>query len=333
MGSFNTFDQVATAYAETPVLRSDFGRQHDIRPVGARERRWERIVKLDDDTYALLDGYTFGDTAFAPYTYQANYTATREDMEFFAAIVWKRHADGTETLKVRGCGVYTSVATRLRFLHSYLPAFMSLQNRNRDGNHTLKINRSMGGGLVSLPPSITLPKGNGAPEPVREHMRKARAWGVERSTTMQDDIGNVLFRRHTDGQWDLVSKRRGPMRWRVDKDAKTAIKPELQDFWAWGSLMLPMLLPMYAGKHGRPDCPVLGDLAGGNLHTLKADLVREIITTPDHPARVDLLLWMCATAGGWSWTRCSADDLITMAKKHADQTLGLYRKMEVEDFE
>jgi hypothetical protein len=332
MPYLNTFDQAAKHYASIARLRSPFGKAHDIRPIGKRNRRWERIAKLDDDTYVLLDGYTIGDRAFAPYLYGCTYEPTREDMEFFAAIVWKRHADGTETLKVRGAGVQVPTIGRLKFLNRHLPFFMGIDNSRRNGNHTLSLSRSMSG-TGGLPAYTMLHRGNGAPEPVLEHLRATSVWAAGRMVPMQDDTGNVIFRRHADGRWELVSKRRGLMRWRTDKEAKAQIKTELRDFWAWGSIMLPMLLPMYADTRGAPDRPLLIRMAGGNLGIVDEPIMREVITTPDHPARVELLLWLAYTAVGWMWSTYPAADLIASAKRQADRVLGLYRKTEVEDFE
>jgi hypothetical protein len=54
---FNTFDQVAEWYNNTKPLGGKDNKGLDIRPIGARRYKYERIKKYDEDTYALIDGY------------------------------------------------------------------------------------------------------------------------------------------------------------------------------------------------------------------------------------------------------------------------------------
>ncbi len=54
---FNTFDQVAEWYNNTKPLGGKDNKGLDIRPIGARRYKYERIKKCDEDTYALIDGY------------------------------------------------------------------------------------------------------------------------------------------------------------------------------------------------------------------------------------------------------------------------------------
>ena len=55
--TFNTFDQVAEWYNNTKPLGGKDNKDLDIRPIGARRYKHNRIMKYDDNTYALLDGY------------------------------------------------------------------------------------------------------------------------------------------------------------------------------------------------------------------------------------------------------------------------------------
>ena len=55
---FNTFNEVAKWYEQTkPVVSKNHKAEDNIRPIGNRKHKWERIRKVDAETYVLLDGY------------------------------------------------------------------------------------------------------------------------------------------------------------------------------------------------------------------------------------------------------------------------------------
>jgi hypothetical protein len=333
MPRLNCFADVADWYNRTPVLRSKFGREHDIRPLDRRDRKW-RIAKLDDNTYVVFDGHTYGDPAFPAYAYGTSCAPTREDAEHFAAVVWKRHADGTETLKVRGASYPNAKPhSRIPVLNIALPWWATVHTPNRDGNHVLRINRSTAE-TSALPRDTVLTPSRAIPDAVHAACMASKIWIAERTVPASQDEPATVFRRHPDGKWELVSERRGPRKWRVDKERKAELAADIRAFWEWGSIMLPMLLPMYASVRGCPNTPLAdADESARILLNNDADtaLVREILTTPDHPMRVELLLLMVYKAEGWSWATVASDVLISKGKKQLDRRLGLYRKMEVKE--
>ena len=56
--SFNDFDSVEIAYETTKPLTGAANKGKDIRPIGERRRKWERIHKFTDNCYGLMDGGT-----------------------------------------------------------------------------------------------------------------------------------------------------------------------------------------------------------------------------------------------------------------------------------
>ena len=59
----NSFEQVEACYNNTkPIISKNQTLQHDIRPIGDRGRKWERIAKVSDTCYMLLNG-ELGDNA------------------------------------------------------------------------------------------------------------------------------------------------------------------------------------------------------------------------------------------------------------------------------
>jgi hypothetical protein len=51
----NSFAEAEVKWNDTKPIR---GKEVDMRPLGKRHRKYERIAKIDDNCYALLDGGT-----------------------------------------------------------------------------------------------------------------------------------------------------------------------------------------------------------------------------------------------------------------------------------
>jgi hypothetical protein len=83
---FNTFDQVAEWYNNTKPLGGKDNKGLDIRPIGARRYKYERIKKCDEDTYALIDGYFDPDRGNSMTTYDEGQGYALD----MTAILWSR---------------------------------------------------------------------------------------------------------------------------------------------------------------------------------------------------------------------------------------------------
>ena len=56
--NFASFKDVVKHYENIkPLVSKLHTREDDIRPIGDRNRKWERIVKVSRNCYALSDGY------------------------------------------------------------------------------------------------------------------------------------------------------------------------------------------------------------------------------------------------------------------------------------
>ena len=104
--NFSSFHEVAKHYNSIKPLVSQYHtREDDIRPIGDRNRKYERIVKISNNCYALSDGHHYGDDKFIPWglteTKEVDgvwHTIPRLDwlgsMRRYAPIVWSRNALG-----------------------------------------------------------------------------------------------------------------------------------------------------------------------------------------------------------------------------------------------
>ena len=125
---FETFEQVEAFYNRIKPVREDgYNTSRNIRPIGDRSRKRERIIKVNNNTYALSDGYHYGDAVYTPWVNASNtYVVTPKHIVRYAPIVWhkgKRQADGTyeTTVTLRnGCGV-GSHQHRYAFLYRHTP--------------------------------------------------------------------------------------------------------------------------------------------------------------------------------------------------------------------
>ena len=74
-----SFDKVAAAYDAIKPLRGKH-KNDNVRPIGDRARRWERIKKINNNCYVLTDGYYTGDDVFRGWGYGGN-TGTPTEAE------------------------------------------------------------------------------------------------------------------------------------------------------------------------------------------------------------------------------------------------------------
>jgi len=102
-----------------PMVSKNHTLEDDIRPVGDRKRKWERIVKLTANKYALSDG-----TAWHWYG-NGNYDDRL--VAHFAPITWWRDRKGTEFVRVRNSPDCHSVSF-CNFMRYYLPEGMRLDS-------------------------------------------------------------------------------------------------------------------------------------------------------------------------------------------------------------
>jgi len=224
-----TFADIERAYnCVKPVVSKNHPRSQDIRPYGDRRRKWERIKKFSDNCYAILDG-GYGDDVFK-YYYGSALNITQEETKRFAPMVWTRHADGSETVKIRngsGAGAHMS---RYSLLDRVLPL----------GLH-FKV--SYGKQYVN---EYYLPKSKSVPRAVYESVANSKSrWHRWMRTT--DDGAALTFRKmlgESVDKWAIVGDEHTlpkPPRTLVKKDVKAKHKKAIADFREYVFAVAPML--------------------------------------------------------------------------------------------
>jgi hypothetical protein len=215
-----SFDDAVRIYNEIKPIKGK-NAQFDIRPLGRRGNHAERIVKLDDNTYALWCDSRWWLSADDP--------NNKEDIRIRAAILWERTSEG-DFVHVRNDWYRGGHVTHYRFMGEALPHCLSFYTSNGKQYvahyvkgtriaHFIPQDRWMGGSYRRLYPNE-----------------------VGGKTYEDGEITPELVFKHKGGEnFELVSKQFTAPKKLVDLGAKAELKDSIKAFKAWALLMAPML--------------------------------------------------------------------------------------------
>ena len=281
-----SFDKVAATYDAIKPLRGKLS-DANVRPLGDRARKWERIKKINNNCYVLTDGYHTGDDVFKSWGYNHKTgKPTEAEMINLAPIVWRRHRDGTTTIKVRngtGQGAHNG---RYSFLDRHLPHGMRFIVRN--GKHFISLGYGTTYKEYYLAKSKTLAAWALPDDAQRNQWTK--------DFTSRDD-GVALTFRVDDDKISFVDGGKGlpvPPKVRVDKKAKAKMKDAIAEFREWAFTMYP-LLPVkdreYADRMRTEVRETLnvGGWSWDMLNMFDTDVAKHIIRDPEHTLRVHFM--------------------------------------------
>ena len=214
----NTFKEVEWNYTCTnPVVSKYHTKEQDIRPLGNRRKKWERIVKVNNNCYALLSGFDRSDALRNMwYMRDRELDLSPEEVRCWAPIVWERHpdledrfGDPTETVTVRGTARRHDQA-RLKFIRSYLPSEIDMPDSSTVRMDDIR---------------MYLPRTNESDDGDKNFMvfeRNTSAWGPRFYVASEEFV-------------------RPKIQSRIDKELKAKIKPHMDAFYEWVCAMAPIL--------------------------------------------------------------------------------------------
>ena len=214
----NTFKEVEFDYNSTkPVVSKYHTKEQDIRPLGNRRKKWERIVKVNDNCYALLNGFDRSDALRNIwYMHGRELDLSPKEVKRWAPIVWERHpdrkdvfGDPTQTVTVRGI-TRSHDHARLKFIRSYLPR------------------------AIDMPDSSTV------------RIDDVRMYLPRTNESDDGDKNFMVFERNTSAwgpRFYLASEEfaRPKIQSRINKELKAKIKPHMDAFYEWVCAMAPIL--------------------------------------------------------------------------------------------
>lgn len=310
---FNTFNEVAKWYEQTKPVVSKYHKAEDnVRPIGQRKRKWERIRKVDAETYLLLDG-NYGNTMYP--------SSSRPHHQFeqdMAPIMWKREADG-DHIYIRNAIEGHTAMSRYQFLKWYLPSDMAFRF-NQAGKHWVFAKTPTGW------EDFPLPKTN-------------YRWDSQLHEPIKDDGKRLKFKVNSDGTFTRVGEAFKTEKTNIDKELKKHWKPKIDAFYAQAAALAPMLDTTWHGRNLYKDviidwCRARGHEASRyyNTRRLIPDVVaREIVEQEDHELRVPLIALVIGDIDGKREIKSQADmsSIKSAYNRLMNQILGMYETKEV----
>lgn len=278
---FDSFNEVVSWYERTkPIVSKNHTASHDVRPISDRKRKWERIKKIDENTYALCDGN------YGNHIWGAVMPVQHEYENTMAPIVWMRREDG-DFVRIRnhskgGCSV-----TRYNFLSWHLPTEIRFKY-NQQGKHWVQAKTETGYQEFPLPKcSVRF-----------DHQQK----------TVTDDSMYLMFRVNGDGTFTRVGDMLKVEVKKVDKELKKQWRERLDAFYQYCAAVAPMLDTSWSGKNEYANQLKEFLMGGGNgnlygawirdAKSVPTPTVRDIVTQEDHPMRVAFAALVIADIGG-----------------------------------
>ena len=334
--SFGSFDEVVAHYENIKPMGGIANKGKDIRPMGDRKRKYERIVKISNNCYALSDGFHFGDKQFNwgwGYTASAEFVPTLKDMEKYAPIIWRKKRDGTEQVTIRNGYGNHAHNSRYAFINRHTPKGLGF----RIDNGKQYVTKTMGRyPHPHYDERYYLAKTRTAPRVVYDHIRdkKNDTWYHERASKwvmLHDDNSALVFNKNTGTDrfsgvdWVHVegTGRTLPKAPRVNIEIKAKYKDSIKKFFEWGMTMSP-LIPLedneYLYKHNQDLVEAYGQTRGNHWRKVDGMRGREIVRSERHPAR--LAFWIefakqCYAPDEQSWS-FNSTPLLTKIKTKED---------------
>lgn len=247
----STFSEVESAYATIKPIHGKRAPE-DLRPLNQRYRTWERIVKFDENTYGLFDGFQ------AP-----NGWNNKQAILDSVAILWERKLDG-EYVTIRSHIGQGASVSRYNFLRNYLPRGVNFWYSS--GKHYVNMN----GVDYALPKS-------------KAHWN----YGNQALDIKQDNA--IVLKRTADG-FERVNDLL-PVQTRRKGEVAKKYDPKVKEFIKWLDVMMPVFGDtIRANADGYAD--ILSDGKSswywGADRYLDAKDVLAILDDEEHPKRMAL---------------------------------------------
>lgn len=302
--NFSSFDEVVFHYERIkPIKEKDHGTKRNIRPIGDRARKWERIVKINRNCYALSDGYHRGDDAFTYWGYAYHDTNGKVakypigDMERYAPIIWRRHKDGSTTVRFNNMtgSPHGASISRFDFLRRHTPRGLVFIGKGDGKQYIATIQHGRANDTVYLAKNTTVPHHEWA-----QYKDSKNRWQNWR--TCKDDNSSLVFTQKDVGVWehDKSTGRQKPSNPRVNKELKAKYKDAMNKFFEWGMTMTPLLPLEY--QYCREQMEQLNEHFDLRLRHMEwlPKYAREILVDENHPMRLAYwVMFASSTNDGW----------------------------------
>ena len=248
----SSFDAVVKAYDEIKPIKGSRANM-DLRPLNERRYWWNRVMKMSDTKYLLLDGN---------WGWHSNFT--NELRELTAPIMWERKEDG-DYITIRNHANEGISVSRYTFLQNHLPNPMYFHYDN--GKHFVQHNNV----------EHYLPKFKGVMD-----------WQAGTFEMHQDS--KIVF-KHDGSNFTRANELQTYKTRRVDKELDAQFKPKVAEFVEWMQLVLPILGETLVSNRNSYANKMSNDRAYSFYYWstyVTAQEVREILLDPEHEKRTAL---------------------------------------------
>jgi hypothetical protein len=228
----STFDNVKSWYERTkPVVSKTHTKEDDIRPLGDRRHKWERIEKINNNCYAILGPYGFDGISYYGERFVKN-RVTGVELKRVAPILWERNPKtGEEFVTVHNArhGYATGLYC---FLRADLPGRLDLPAL-RDGRQWITNGQD----------KFYLPHNKYIPKPLRAGPYRLK--GKELAEASKPSAERKLVFKRVANEFVLVSDPYAltvKAKTTVDRETKNAFCTEIQDFKRFVATTAPLLV-------------------------------------------------------------------------------------------
>jgi len=281
----SSFDDVANAYTNIEPIKGARANE-DLRPLRERRYWWNRIMKISDTKYLLLDGCGY---------YYAQ--ASNELQELTAPITWERKEDG-DYLTIRNHINDNISVSRYTFLCAHLPRNLYFHWEN--GKHY--VGHGVNGKDYYLPKSkIKVDWQTKAYEVIREN--------------------KIVLKHEGDNNFTRANELQPFQTRRIDKETDTQYRPKIQELYEWMQIVLPVLgTTLHDARADYANKLTENTGTYGYWYWQKeveASEIREILNNPEHEKRMALAVVLANEAQAMDDTNrfyAKADTLSLMHK-------------------
>ena len=252
----NSFDGIEKIYNNITPMRGR-RKEWDIRPLQKRSKWWERIVKVNDSTYVLCDGW------FA--AYHGDPTLTEEQraenlnaLLTMSPVVWERRADG-DYIQIRSNLNSSPSWSRYKFLDTYLPTKLR-HEYDSSGRHW----------ITHQEQRHLLPKG------INKHDYNPRTQQHER---VQREDKYLEFKYVGLNQFELTHggyKKSTPV---VQREVTKQYNKKIRELWQYAKVILPVFGYTLHDQIREKRLVLNTDYRG--LYALDPSIVRGLLDDPD----------------------------------------------------
>jgi hypothetical protein len=255
------FDRIRAKYESVkPIVSKKSTLEDDVRPIGERRYKEERIIKVDENTYVLSDGVLSSVRSYSPMPLELELQ--------FAPIMVQRRADG-DYIRLRSGSVQSTWFSRYAFLRAYTPKGMSFISAG--GTRANEIHTHRDAKLHVLP---------------RMYYEVNWSTGV----VVRDGGEMLWFKQTSPDTYERVSELYALKTNKIDRDAKSPYRKQLRDYFNWMCVISPMLVSGMESKWRARDAAVVEFLEVGGKDIFANSYVPMRIPTPEMSALVKDIL-------------------------------------------